>query len=96
MEAVTAGVVAVELVVEGLPKIPEPKILLVVFVVDTLVVEAPLSPVVADVPLKSPLVTLGAATRKGSTFSTYEVPVSTGYTSVICVRWLWWQTKKAA
>ena len=39
-----------ELVVAGLPKIPDPKILLVALVVEALTVEVPLSPVVAGLP----------------------------------------------
>ena len=53
-----------ELVVAGLLKIPDPKILLVALVVEALAVEVPLSPVAADAPPKSPLFTLGVANRK--------------------------------
>ena len=50
MGAVAAGVVVVELVVAGLPKIPDPKILLVELVVGALAVEVLLSPVAAVLP----------------------------------------------
>lgn len=63
-----AGAVVVGLVVAGLPKIPDPKMVLVVLVVDELAAEGLLSPVAVAVPAKSPLLTLGGATKKVLTF----------------------------
>lgn len=65
LSPVAAGAVVVEVVVAGFPKGPDPKIEPVALVVDALAVGVPFSPGAVVVPPKSPLFSLGVATKKG-------------------------------